>query len=154
MTRPIWSSPIALRCLSPRSTRNCAPPVAPSASRCSGPRRKHESNDWTPEAPPALGSQGQGVDANLFALSQDKPFCSIARADRRPFRSFREVGGIRSRNQVAEKLLDRGTPAEAQRVSAANLAGNRQCLQRGGAQVPIEDTGTAVTDYIERPRDR
>ena len=67
---------------------------------------------------------------------------SIARVFLRPGSGNFSVNG---------RAFDNYFVTEAQRVSAANLAGNRQCLQRGGAQVPIEHPDAAVADHIQGP---
>jgi hypothetical protein len=53
---------------------------------------------------------------------------------------------------MAEKLLNRNLPVEAQRMRAANLAGNLQRRHRRRAEVPIEHPGATVANNVQRAR--
>jgi hypothetical protein len=62
--------------------------------------------------------------------------------------------GSSDRDDVAEKLLDRGLPAEALGPRAADLSTNVQRCQGGSPEIPIENSGAAVADDVHGPRDR
>src|SRR5437879_2470960 len=102
------------------------------------------------------GFQGAGGIAGWrnFALSSvDELAASVASAEKDEALTPSE-SRITHRDHVGEKLLDRGLPAKAFCMRAAEFARNLQRCHGGRSQVPFERAGTAVADDVERSGDR